>query len=313
MESLANSKVSEDKTQSEKICNRNYQHCPFCRESNVNQDLDSHNCEEYQMALSEKTCSLCHASVEEGLMKAHFEVDCKITKFFRLNDKTIENDLFLSILETPASLDQEKLQSEQDQMSSKNKEIEESVSYQKNLENVTITHKCMSCKEMVNKNEWNKHNELCIEASKYVEELMCLICDFEFDTLVESIDHVKKEHLDLIGVKEKPCEIVPQAIDKTKVKTEIKKEIFDSMNSNDFDVNLDIQEKMTNFSDLNVNMNGQDNQEPLEITTLFKCSMCFKKYLSSYDVETHISSFHRIPIEVQKKGGISTAIIKEIL
>ena len=142
---------------------------------------------------------------------------------------------------------------------------------------------------------------------------MCLICDLQFDTLVESIDHVKKEHLDLIGIKEKPCEIVPQALDKTKVKTKIKKEKFDSNNSNDFDVNKDIQGKTTSFSDLNVNMNGQDNQEPLEITTLFKCSMCFKKYLSSYDVETHISSFHRIPIEVQKQGEISTAIIKEVL
>ena len=77
---------------------------------------------------------------------------------------------------------------------------------------------------MMNKNEWNKHNELCKEASKYVEDLMCLICDLEFDTLGTSIDHVKKEHLDLIGIKEKPCEIVPQVLDKTKVKNEIKKE-----------------------------------------------------------------------------------------
>ena len=89
--------------------------------------------------------------------------------------------------------------------------------------------------------------------------------------------------------------------------------MFDSNNSNDFDVNKDLQEKTTSFSDLNVNMNGQENQEPLEITTIFKCSICFKKYLSSYDVETHISSFHRIPIEVQKQGGVLTKIIKEIL
>ena len=54
--------------------------------------------------------------------------------------------------------------------------------------------RCVGCQEMVNKNEWNKHIELCIEASKYVADQMCFICDLEFNSLVTLIDHVKKDH-----------------------------------------------------------------------------------------------------------------------
>ena len=43
--------------------------------------------------------------------------------------------------------------------------------------------------------EKKKPSEFCIEASKFVKDMMCLICDLEFDCLVMTIDHVKKEHL----------------------------------------------------------------------------------------------------------------------
>ena len=35
----------------------------------------------------------------------------------------------------------------------------------------------------------------CINTSQYVKDLMCLICDLEFNCLVTTINHVKKEHL----------------------------------------------------------------------------------------------------------------------
>lgn len=53
-------------------------------------------------------------------------------------------------------------------------------------------------------------NEFCIEASKFVKDMMCLICDLEFDTLVALINHIKKEHeiMDKVEViKEKPSDI----------------------------------------------------------------------------------------------------------
>ena len=40
----------------------------------------------------------------------------------------------------------------------------------------------------------SQDNEFYIEASKFVKDMMCLICGLEFDTLVASINHVKKEH-----------------------------------------------------------------------------------------------------------------------
>ena len=40
--------------------------------------------------------------------------------------------------------------------------------------------------------------ELCIKASKYVDDEICLICDMEFHTSVEALNHIKKEHIDIM-------------------------------------------------------------------------------------------------------------------
>ena len=158
---------------------------------------------------------------------------------------------------------------------------------------------CQYCQKMVNKNDWNKHNELCVEASKYVDGQICLICDTEFQIVVEALNHIKEEHIDLISVTEKPSEIVSRY----EVKDKGKEDIIDPKY---FNKNMNSQYE-------NVNLNVSDRPEPVEVTTIFKCPMCYKKYLSAPDVETHISSFHRIPIEIQKQGGISAKIIEEIL
>ena len=121
---------------------------------------------------------------------------------------------------------------------------------------------------------------------------------------------IKKDHINIIEITEKPSEVIPRPVVKDKVKTDIKEDVFDTEYFNE---NMKSQDEQICSNDFNVNRNIQDRPEPVEITTIFKCSMCFKKYLSASDVEKHISSFHRIPIEIQKQGGISTKIIAEIL
>ena len=137
-----------------------------------------------------------------------------------------------------------------------------------------------------------------------------LICDIEFHTSVEALNHIKKEHIDLIEITEKPSAVIPRPVVKDKVKTDIKEDVFDTEYFNE---NMNSQDEKICSNDFNVKRNIQDKPEPVEITTIFKCSMCFKKYLSASDAETHISSFHRIPIEIQKQGCIPTKIIEEIL
>ena len=41
-------------------------------------------------------------------------------------------------------------------------------------------------------------NELCIKASKYNNEETCLICDMEFHTSVQALNHINKEHIDIM-------------------------------------------------------------------------------------------------------------------
>ena len=98
---------------------------------------------------------------------------------------------------------------------------------------------------------------------------------------------------------------------KGEVKTEIKEELIDENNPDTDDKTV-----LNNPDNSNVNTDIFDKPEPTEITTIFKCPICLKKYVSYSDVETHISVFHRIPLEVQKQsilGGVSTAIIQESL
>jgi uncharacterized C2H2 Zn-finger protein len=73
-------------------------------------------------------------------------------------------------------------------------------------ESISDEKNCLYCLEMVNKNYWNKHNELCIEASTYLNEEMCLICDMQFHTSVEALNHIKKDHIDIIEPKKEMIE-----------------------------------------------------------------------------------------------------------
>ena len=70
--------IIPDRSDHENLNNKSGQICPFCQ----SQDFDNHNCEMYEKALSQQHCTLCQVNVEEGFMKIHLELDCKITKFF---------------------------------------------------------------------------------------------------------------------------------------------------------------------------------------------------------------------------------------
>jgi hypothetical protein len=161
----------------------------------------------------------------------------------------------------------------------------------------------------VSPNDFETHIELCKDALNYVDNQTCLICDIEFDVLSKALKHIRTEHQDIIIVSTSDT-ILQQNI-KGEVKIEIKEEFIDENN-----LELDVKTTLNDPDNANVNMDIFDKPEPIEITTIFKCPICLKKYVSYSDVETHISGFHRIPLEVQRQsilGGVSTAIIQENL
>ena len=83
------------------------------------------------------------------------------------------------------------------------------------------------------------------------------------------------------------------------------------------------EESVCNNGGLQTKKLGENNEsedakrwEPKEVTQIYTCPMCFKKYASLSDVETHISLFHRISRKVQREsmqGGKSMSIITKNL
>ena len=205
-----------------------------------------------------------------------------------------------------------------------------------NLQNENVQEKsteCTQCQETVHNFDWNKHTERCQEAFKYMDGQTCLICEIEFDSVTEVANHIKKEHLDIIIVMEKISDVSQ--------KTEVKQEIINLEEENDYispildenksrpktsKIKSEVKEEIIDLDDLNdctengSSFNNQtrtfDRGEPQELTTIYTCPMCYKKYASLSDLESHISLFHRIPKKVQRQsmqGGKSMAIITQSL
>ena len=64
---------------------------------------------------------------------------------------------------------------------------------------------------------------------------------------------------------------------------------------------LETQEKEIKTQEKEVETKeGLNEVEPQELTKIFKCQMCLRKYVSYRDVEVHIQIFHQIPIKIQK-------------
>ena len=142
---------------------------------------------------------------------------------------------------------------------------------------------CKHCKEVVNKNDWNKHYEICLEASKYMDEKTCLVCDNEFDSTIQGVKHIRMEHSNVIGISQ-----------------ENSKE--NSQGNSKEEINLSDDENDSKIS----------RNQPNELTVIFTCPICSKNYGSIPDIETHISAFHRIPRKVQRqymKDGNKLGII----
>ena len=110
-------------------------------------------------------------------------------------------------------------------------------------------------------------NEFCIEASKFVKDMMCLICDLEFDTLVALINHIKKEHeiVDKVEViKEKPSDIDQNCVE------DYPQENFVPPSN----LPKDVKRKLANTVESN------DNQ--------FKCRFCKDRFRSKHQLNYHM-------------------------
>ena len=120
-----------------------------------------------------------------------------------------------------------------------------------------------------------------------MDEKICLVCDNEFDSTIQGVKHIRLEHSDVIGISQK--------------------------NSQE-----NSQEKSQETSQEEMNLSDDENDskisrnQPNELTAIFTCPICSKNYGSIPDIETHISSFHRIPRKVQRqymKDGNKLGII----
>ena len=188
---------------------------------------------------------------------------------------------------------------------------------------------CPYCQAKIDKENSKKHIELCQEASKFMDEQKCLICDVEFESTIKVTKHIKKEHLDIIIVKEIPSEISSQSIPTVKIE-DIKQEVIEPIktpaqikkekNIEGFKTPAQIKKERFNndveIEEIQPVMNNSQYLEPPELTTIFTCPLCFKKYGSLKNVETHISLFHRISRKVQRQAmqeGRSMKIIQEPL
>ena len=119
------------------------------------------------------------------------------------------------------------------------------------------------------------------------DENNCISPEIEKHNLRPEILNVKpKMKEDIIIILDKENYFISPTVDKNKsrfetakIKCETKVEIIDLD---------DLNECTENVS----NMNDQKGAEPHELTTIYTCPMCYKKYASLSDLESHISLFH---------------------
>lgn len=109
-----------------------------------------------------------------------------------LVDKVIDNEHLTQVFETNSTNESKK-------------EIIKDIKEYENTHEITSLNDPSVTEEEISLNEQNglvidltEDNELCIKASKYVDDEICLICDKEFHTSVEALNHIKKEHIDIM-------------------------------------------------------------------------------------------------------------------
>ena len=148
------------------------------------------------------------------------------------------------------------------------------------------------------------------EVAHLAEENHCISPALEKHNLRPETLNVKPKMKEDIIILDEENDFISSFIDKNKARPETAK------------IKSEVKEEIIYLDDLNdcteivSNMNGQKWAEPHELTTIYTCPMCYKKYASLSDLESHISLFHRIPKKVQRQsmqGGKSMAIITQSL
>ena len=95
--------------------------------------------------------------------------------------------------------------------------------------------------------------------------------------------------------------------------------ILENLKKGDSDSSSEEIQETINDQDIKMSENDDtddDEDDPNELTTIYKCPMCFKKFATLSHIENHIFKFHKIPLKVQRQsmhGGHAMSIIKEKL
>ena len=77
-------------------------------------------------------------------------------------------------------------------------ETDENVSALSNLANSLNLEESLNLEDSVNHEEESLYQVYCLDAEKFLDQKTCSICDTEFDSKIEGIEHVKLEHSDEI-------------------------------------------------------------------------------------------------------------------
>ena len=171
----------------------------------------------------------------------------------------------------------------------------------------------------------------------------CQICPFKIVTFVKKdilahrermYEHIKINHQDRVDAVENSINSIKSIINANQILNEsntsenrqenISDDNLDSSNifqqDEDMSIPIDPRSEATPANIANVieqenpldEDEDMEDAEPQEVTVLYTCPMCFKKYASTHDLENHIAIFHKIPKKVQRqsmKGGNNTFFI----
>ena len=153
---------------------------------------------------------------------------------------------------------------------------------------------CKYCKSGVIQDEHLGHEDKCAEASKYIGQDSCIICDLQFSNLSTVFKHVLEEHLN--NDSSRTSSSSASDIQITKVESNYpvaKREEF-------------MLEQSSAPMFMSFGGTGQAEQEdPRIVHKLYKCPICLKCLLFLQHAQDHITRFHHIPVQHQVRMGLN--------
>ena len=151
---------------------------------------------------------------------------------------------------------------------------------------------CKYCKVGVIQDEHLGHEDKCAEASKYIGQDSCIICDLQFSDVGTVFKHVVEEHLNNDSSRTSSH----SDIQITKVESNYpvaKREEY-------------LLEESSTPMFMPFGGTGQDDQEdPRIVHKLYKCPICLKCLLFLQHAQDHITRFHHIPVQHQVRMGLN--------